>query len=372
MAHIGIYIGASDAPLQNIRASLTPWTRYLADAGHQVDLVGAGAPFESADKRCSQVPMPEQAYSTIVGKLRATYQTCLNYCQSRQPDCFIQFWRYPLHAPAVAVAGKRTHTPTLIRLNGDVFQQHQVIENSAKRAFVYLFNRLGTIPPRLTSHAIALGPYGSSQLQQYGADTEQISILPPAADFDDRFSPLLAAEQRKCKQKLGLSTDRTVALYVGRVEASKGMKYLRTVVSSIGLQKQYQFVLVGSGPGERGQPTHPITAAFNDETLLATGPVPHERIHEYYRAADIYLHPSPFEGFPLVILEAFACGLPIIARPAGDISIAIPDKNLVEKPTDMIRILREQSWINGQTNTALFSPEYQRKTLLDAVSTVIT
>lgn len=371
MAHVGIYIGDSDAPLQNIRASLTPWTRYLADAGHQVDLVGAGVPFESADERCTQVRMPEQISRTMIGKLYDAYQTCLNYCQSRCPDCLIQFWKYPLHAPAVTIAGKRTNTPTLIRLNGDVFQQHRAIENSTKQALIYLFNRLGTVPPRIASHAIAFGPYGSAQLQQHGANAKHISILPPAADFDKRFSPPTNVEQRETKRKLGLSTDRTVVLYVGRVETSKGMDYLHTVVSSVELQKQYQFVLVGSGPGERGQPIHPITAAFNKETLLPVGPVPHERIHEYYRAADIYVHPSPYEGFPLVILESFACGLPILARPAGDIAIAVPTENLVEDPIDMVRILRDQAWITGCSNPSLFNPEYQQEILVESVDAAI-
>ena len=49
------------------------------------------------------------------------------------------------------------------------------------------------------------------------------------------------------------------------------------------------------------------------------GPVGPERLRELYRESDVFVFPSFFEGFGLVILEAMACGVPVIAseRSAG-------------------------------------------------------
>lgn len=53
-----------------------------------------------------------------------------------------------------------------------------------------------------------------------------------------------------------------------------------------------------------------------DESVKLNGPVPAEKLRERYQAADVFVFPSFFEGFGLVILEAVACGLPVIASDA--------------------------------------------------------
>lgn len=44
------------------------------------------------------------------------------------------------------------------------------------------------------------------------------------------------------------------------------------------------------------------------------GQLPRERVHFYYRAADLYLHPSHQEHAPVAVLEAAAAGLPLVLR----------------------------------------------------------
>ncbi len=51
-------------------------------------------------------------------------------------------------------------------------------------------------------------------------------------------------------------------------------------------------------------------------TVNFGGPVSRERLREHYQVADVFLFPSYFEGFGLVILEAMACGLPVVATEA--------------------------------------------------------
>jgi len=49
------------------------------------------------------------------------------------------------------------------------------------------------------------------------------------------------------------------------------------------------------------------------------GQIPHEKIYEAYQAADIFLNASEIDNQPLSILEAFACGLPVVSTDAGGI-----------------------------------------------------
>jgi glycosyltransferase involved in cell wall biosynthesis len=52
------------------------------------------------------------------------------------------------------------------------------------------------------------------------------------------------------------------------------------------------------------------------------GRVDHDTIADYYRAADLLVHPTLIDGLPNVLLEAAACGTPSVARDVGDCSIA--------------------------------------------------
>lgn len=53
--------------------------------------------------------------------------------------------------------------------------------------------------------------------------------------------------------------------------------------------------------------------------------VDRETVADYYRAADIYLHPARAENFPLAILEAMACGVPVVASSVGGIPEQVTD-----------------------------------------------
>ena len=71
-----------------------------------------------------------------------------------------------------------------------------------------------------------------------------------------------------------------------------------------------------------------------EESVIFHGVVPHSRIQEYYQKNDIFLNASNVDNLPGTILEAFACGLPVISTKAGGIPYMVEDGKtglLVEK-----------------------------------------
>lgn len=90
-------------------------------------------------------------------------------------------------------------------------------------------------------------------------------------------------------------------IFVGRFVQKKGLAILEQVATK---RPDLHFVLIGRGPISPESWGLPNVAVMGMQTQ--------QTIAELYRAADLLLLPSVGEGFPLVVQEAMACGLPVI------------------------------------------------------------
>jgi glycosyltransferase involved in cell wall biosynthesis len=132
----------------------------------------------------------------------------------------------------------------------------------------------------------------------------------------------------------GLPVDNTrpVVLYAGRISKEKGVFELPEIYNKIrSVIPEVQFLVAGTGPAEAELKRVMPEAEF-------TGWVEHKNLPAIYRSADILLLPSRFDTFSCVVLEALACGLPVVAYNAkgpGDILIDGVNGFLVETPEEM-------------------------------------
>jgi glycosyltransferase involved in cell wall biosynthesis len=101
------------------------------------------------------------------------------------------------------------------------------------------------------------------------------------------------------RERLGLSADRPVLLFVGRFVEKKGLRLLHELATGL---PQCEWVFIGWGPED--------PASWGLSHVRCPGSLPQRAIADYYRAADLLVLPSVGEGFPLVVQEAMACGLP--------------------------------------------------------------
>lgn len=98
---------------------------------------------------------------------------------------------------------------------------------------------------------------------------------------------------------LGFDPLRPLILFVGRFVAVKRLPIVRAMAA---LRPDWQWCLIGQGPED--------PAGWGLPNVRVLGPMPQAGLVSYYRAADLLVLPSESEGFPLVVQEAMACGLP--------------------------------------------------------------
>lgn len=115
-------------------------------------------------------------------------------------------------------------------------------------------------------------------------------------------------------------------LYVGRVAASKGVDILLQTCQILNKRKlDFRLSIVGDGP-EREQFMKLTHSLYLDGKVSFLGFIPHgEKLWDIYRSADIFVFPSRSEALGLVLLEAMARGLPIVASQVGGIPDLVKD-----------------------------------------------
>ena len=115
------------------------------------------------------------------------------------------------------------------------------------------------------------------------------------------FHPRDVSTRHLVRAAFGLPVGARTAIFVGRFVAKKGMTVLEALAQR---RPDLHFALVGAGP------VHPEKWGLPNIHVL--GPQSQQKIAELYAASDFLLLPSVGEGYPLVVQEAMASGLPVV------------------------------------------------------------
>jgi N-acetyl-alpha-D-glucosaminyl L-malate synthase BshA len=138
---------------------------------------------------------------------------------------------------------------------------------------------------------------------------QEAIVIPNGIDLD-KFNALPRESVRNC---LNVREDGKIVLFVGTLRTVKGVRYLIHAMRIVS-QKELGARLILVGDGEERQYLEKLTRDLNlGDSVTFLGKVLNEKVPEYMAAADVFVLPSLSEGFPVVILEAMASGLPIIA-----------------------------------------------------------
>ncbi len=150
----------------------------------------------------------------------------------------------------------------------------------------------------------------------YDVPPDKVTVLPCGVNMN-LFKPM---DKTAMRQKLGLGS-KPIILFVGRIERLKGLERVITVLP---LLSSYHptLVIVGEEGNRLGEVQNLKLLAIKNgvnDFVSFKGLVDHEKLAEYYNAADVCVLPSYYESFGLVPLEALACGTPVVATDVGDL-----------------------------------------------------
>lgn len=140
----------------------------------------------------------------------------------------------------------------------------------------------------------------------------------------NKFKPVSMQHRRQLRKMLGLDLDKHLILFVGGVRERKGIRELILAFRSV-VRKCPEAKLMIIGPRQHSdiefyQEMRRRITEYQIEEFISIIDQVIEHVNQYMQAADILVHPSKREGFCMVILEAMACGLPIVASDIPAIS----------------------------------------------------
>jgi len=182
---------------------------------------------------------------------------------------------------------RRFKKPYVVRLRGDYVKDMEArIENPFIK---WISNRSKLKSYRNANLIIPVSKNVRDSATEWIGDLSKLSPIVPSGVDTNKFKPDPIEHQ-----------DFTVA-YVGRISPEKGIK---TLVKTMRLAKDIHFIVAGEK--QMG-----VEFPENCEYL---GRTPYEQMPDIYNRADLVILTSETEGMPLVILEAYACDVPVLTH----------------------------------------------------------
>jgi len=138
-------------------------------------------------------------------------------------------------------------------------------------------------------------------------------------------------EEFKKAKSIKLNYPRPRILFIGRMDEMKGTEYLIRAFTNTNKLKHGSLILIGDGPLKED-----LEKKYKkNENIFFLGSVEHNTIPSYMKSSDVFVLPSIDEAQGVVLSEALASGMPIVASNVGGIPELIKKENgILTKPKD--------------------------------------
>src|SRR5262245_11513869 len=231
---------------------------------------------------------------------------------------------------------------------------------------------------------ITISEFSAKELVElYGLKHDHIRVIPcgVSEDFVPRLDDQAMAELRR---RIGLTSEHYI-LFIGGADPRKNHQIFLEAAEKV--RKKLgprMLVLVGSSVHPFGNYEESARRCSLTEVVLCPGRVTTNELQLLYSSADLFVFPSLYEGFGMPLLEAMACGAPVVAsnstalaEVAGDAAVLADPQNAQALGEAMVRTLQDEplraalkmkgfarakqfSWENAAVNTVALYRELCR------------
>ncbi len=258
---------------------------------------------------------------------------------------------------AAVLLGKYFHKPVAVSARGsdiNVYATFPMIRWMLK----YTLNEAKTV--------IAVSQALKETISNLAIPSDKVFVVPNGVDAKKFYR----IPKEAARSELDLPNKRII-LSVGNLTENKGFDMLIKAFARLSNEPwghDLFLIIVGDGTMRPQIESLIYSLRLSDKIMLA-GAVPHEKLNLWYNAADLFCLMSEREGWPNVLLEALACGVPVVATAVGGIPEIVC--------SDDIGMLteREEAKIAESIRAALAKPwcvdqllEYARKFSWDRVA----
>jgi glycosyltransferase involved in cell wall biosynthesis len=237
-------------------------------------------------------------------------RTLLPHVRSFAPDLIFSCFLYPDGYAALKI-GKALSVPVVaMSIGSDINRIGDPISAIQTRVVLHEADFLVTVCGDLCNKAIAKG-----------ASPQKARAILNGCDL----SVFRVMDRLEARQKLGIDPDIEAVVYIGRMDVKKGLRELvEAAVSLRSARPKLHVYLVGEG-ADRPIIQNALDANNAGDYVHLMRSCAFDDVAVWMAAADLVTLPSYMEGCPNVVLEALACGRPVVATDVGGIPEIMSD-----------------------------------------------
>jgi glycosyltransferase involved in cell wall biosynthesis len=225
---------------------------------------------------------------------------------------------YILSGFQLAQAMKEANVPYSLFTNQNIFKKYPWPFSYFEKQTLQACDSLWGCGPQVLETFHKKNYKGRSQVVPYFVNT-------------DRFRPFTPAEKKHKRQEWGLQDVKTIG-FMGRLNKEKGLEHFFHAVESLPREQPWQVLILGDGPMKVDVQNWIEKNNLKERAFLKL--VKHEEVPGILPVMDVLMCPSQTtkfwrEQFGRMIIEAFACGVTVIASDSGEIPFVVNDAGLI-------------------------------------------
>jgi glycosyltransferase involved in cell wall biosynthesis len=225
---------------------------------------------------------------------------------------------------------------------------------------------------------IVISKFEKELIEKAGMRVKRFELISPSIEVTEFGSVDVGVYDQ-----FGIDLSETrVVLFVGRIDYGKGIDTLISAVPSV-LKKEPEvtFFVVGPDWGDRSEFERQIESKKVGGNVVLAGPLSRQELISAYKGATMLAFPSRYEAFGIVLIEAMAAGLPIVASNAsaipyvieqGENGLLFPLNDHECMARNILSLLRDENLMNGlrQNGYRLVKEKYDRKVNIDKLEEI--